>query len=317
MFLLLGLSDDESLQTTAAEAGTYVVSSVGIIMCTAFAIYAWKLYKLLTKANKASPVAANTLLAGIFFAFCFTVEAVVSIITVAAPDLFDANSEIMIGIFYGFNLVGLCVLLYLFKNGVARLNPGYGKSSRDLSSTGSSRNLKTTGEHDTSSGKSKASKWGSIFGRNKSSNSIVGSSSTPRGRADTVDDDFGGGDKPGEKSSKMDQPGRNRNFTFSNTDVPTQIEMASAAPVGLVAAKWGDIASASARDKAVSMSEPGSPPLSPAATSSDQSSLFKKDAISSENVSLQIDAVTKKQIEAGVSVEELKDAGMDKKFTVE
>jgi hypothetical protein len=256
-------------------------------MATAFTIYALKLYKLLTKANKASPVAANTLLAGCLFSFCFIVESAVTILTPAMPDLFDANSEIMMAVYYGFNLLGLCVLLYLFKNGVSKLNPSFGKSSKDLSSTGSSRSLKhsddTTGSSATSPSRKKASWWnrnnntGNTSGRDSSASvSVSVSGTSKRGRMDSLDNntttttavdnepEFGSTTTGGKEDSSM-------NSTTNLTINPSDIEMATQS-IKAAVPTW-DIApvsptiktrpTTSSDDQSTAAANSNSPPQSP------------------------------------------------------
>jgi hypothetical protein len=205
---------------------------------------------------------------------------VLSIISVALPDTFDANSEIMIGLFYGFNLLGLCVLLYLFKNGVAKLNPDFGKSTKDLSSTGGSRGGRKTTEapsrhlvdDDTTSSSASKSK-----GHGKDKKSWWASKTK---------------DSSSDAASKEDEFGSTADATASGAQLAintSDIELA-AVPVKDAVPKWGEIAAISPRDKPAEITTemPQSPanstansnPLSP---QHDKASLFKTAAMSSDS----------------------------------
>jgi hypothetical protein len=310
----------------ASDAGTYSTSAVGIIMCTGFIIYAIKLYQLLSKANKASPVAKNTLLAGVLFALCFIGESVVSVISAALPDVFDSNSEYMIGVYYSFNLLGLCVLLYLFKNGVSKLNPNFGKSSRDLSSTGSSKstrprkgtetiNASSAEDIRTSSGSpgsktGKKSWWGSkdasAASANQASSSDLHSVGAGRKHKRHETEDFGAASVASTKD-----------LTISTSDV----ELA-AIPVSTVVPKWGEIGAVSPRDRANTENPLESPPGSPLASplTDDRNLLQSRMKITSSDSDsivsrMQIEAGVKKaEVQPAIDITQLKiEAGVEKK----
>lgn len=129
-FVILVVLPDRSTQLSFAQAASIVMAIVAIGVAVAIMFFGYSLVRFLQKAQgavsstaKPNPAIVMMWRGALVFCICYIGESATWIYTSIDLESFYNSQEIVVPIFYGFNIAALLMLLALFKNGVDQRNP--------------------------------------------------------------------------------------------------------------------------------------------------------------------------------------------------
>jgi hypothetical protein len=138
LFCSFAFADDLATREKISKAGSLFMAGSAFGLAAFFLLYGMLLVRKLT-SDFPSRHAKKIFKVALGFAVAFSLQSGVNVVSVAAPDVFIEKFDLWNSAYFGLELVGLCIVMFLFKSSVKSSIEKAKESRSSRPSTGSSR----------------------------------------------------------------------------------------------------------------------------------------------------------------------------------